>query len=86
MRAAVSSPECRLLDSSRRDLPDPAPFATHGPVLRDLRELMGLCDRMLVLSKGTLAGEVARPDFDEEAILAMAYALRRPRGTTSTSS
>jgi len=42
-------------------------------VSSDLRELMGLCDRMLVLSKGTLAGEVARPDFDEEAILAMAY-------------
>ncbi|MED5617663.1 sugar ABC transporter ATP-binding protein [Ideonella sp. BN130291] len=42
-------------------------------VSSDLRELMGLCDRLLVLSKGTLAGEVARPDFNEEAILAMAY-------------
>jgi ribose transport system ATP-binding protein len=42
-------------------------------VSSDLRELMGLCDRMLVLSKGVLAGEVARADFDEEAILAMAY-------------
>jgi ribose transport system ATP-binding protein len=42
-------------------------------VSSDLRELMGLCDRLLVLSKGTLAGEVARPDFNEESILAMAY-------------
>lgn len=42
-------------------------------VSSDLRELMGLCDRLLVLSRGVLAGEVARKDFDEEAILAMAY-------------
>ncbi len=42
-------------------------------VSSDLRELMGLCDRILVLSKGVLTGEVARSEFDEEAILAMAY-------------
>jgi ribose transport system ATP-binding protein len=42
-------------------------------VSSDLRELMNLCDRMLVLSKGVLAGEVPRERFDEEAILAMAY-------------
>ena len=42
-------------------------------VSSDLRELMGLCDRILVLSKGVLTGEVLRRDFDEEAILAMAY-------------
>jgi ribose transport system ATP-binding protein len=42
-------------------------------VSSDLRELMNLCDRLLVLSKGALAGEVPRERFDEEAILAMAY-------------
>jgi ribose transport system ATP-binding protein len=42
-------------------------------VSSDLRELMGLCDRILVLSKGVLSGEVMRSDFDEEAILALAY-------------
>ncbi|HSI60456.1 MAG TPA: sugar ABC transporter ATP-binding protein, partial [Ideonella sp.] len=42
-------------------------------VSSDLRELMSLCDRMLVLSKGVLTGEVARAQFDEEAILALAY-------------
>ena len=42
-------------------------------VSSDLRELMSLCDRMLVMSRGVLAGEIARAQFDEEAILAMAY-------------
>jgi ribose transport system ATP-binding protein len=42
-------------------------------VSSDLRELMSLCDRMLVMSRGVLAGELPRERFDEEAILAMAY-------------
>jgi ribose transport system ATP-binding protein len=42
-------------------------------VSSDLRELMSLCDRMLVMSRGVLAGELAREQFDEEAILALAY-------------
>ena len=42
-------------------------------VSSDLRELINLCDRMLVLSKGVMAGECDRRDFDEEAILSMAY-------------
>jgi ribose transport system ATP-binding protein len=42
-------------------------------VSSDLRELMNLCDRLLVLSKGVLAGEVARPRYDEEMILGLAY-------------
>jgi len=42
-------------------------------VSSDLRELIGLCDRMMVMSRGALVGELPRADFDEEAILAMAY-------------
>ena len=42
-------------------------------VSSDLRELMGLCDRMMVMSRGEITGEVARGQFDEEAILARAY-------------
>ncbi|CAN5771236.1 sugar ABC transporter ATP-binding protein [soil metagenome] len=42
-------------------------------VSSDLRELLTLCDRMLVLSRGVVAGEVERAQFDEEAILALAY-------------
>jgi ribose transport system ATP-binding protein len=42
-------------------------------VSSDLRELMGLCDRMLVMSRGVITGELPRDRFDEETILAMAY-------------
>lgn len=35
-------------------------------------ELMGLCDRLLVMNRGRLAAEFARPDFNREHILAAA--------------
>jgi ribose transport system ATP-binding protein len=34
---------------------------------------MILCDRILILSRGSLVGEVARHEFDEERILSLAY-------------
>jgi ribose transport system ATP-binding protein len=42
-------------------------------VSSDLPELLRLCDRIIVLSRGRLAGEVARADFDERRILELAY-------------
>src|ERR1700736_2227228 len=42
-------------------------------VSSELPELMILCDRILVLSRGRLVGEVSRHDFDEERILSVAY-------------
>jgi ribose transport system ATP-binding protein len=42
-------------------------------VSSDLPELMQLCDRIVVLSKGTIAGEVMRDSFDEQALLELAY-------------
>ena len=42
-------------------------------VSSDLPELLRLCDRIIVLSRGRLAGEVARAGFDEHRILEMAY-------------
>jgi ribose transport system ATP-binding protein len=54
-----------------------AKMATQGLaviiVSSELPELMGMCDRILVLSKGQLAGEVGREAFDEEHILSLAY-------------
>lgn len=38
-----------------------------------LPELMTLADRVVVLSRGRIAGELARPDFSEERILELAY-------------
>ncbi|MFB9991410.1 sugar ABC transporter ATP-binding protein [Deinococcus oregonensis] len=43
-------------------------------VSSDLPELMGLCHRIVVFSNGQITGEVARPDFQQEHILALAYA------------
>jgi ribose transport system ATP-binding protein len=34
---------------------------------------MVLCDRILVLSRGRLVGELHRNEFDEERILSLAY-------------
>jgi ribose transport system ATP-binding protein len=42
-------------------------------VSSDLPELLGICDRILVFSRGGIAGEVARPDFDSTRILELAY-------------
>ncbi|MDJ0466402.1 sugar ABC transporter ATP-binding protein [Streptomyces sp. H27-C3] len=42
-------------------------------VSSDLPELMGICDRILVFSRGRIAGEVARDGFDSSRILALAY-------------
>ncbi len=38
----------------------------------ELEELMGLCDRILVMSQGSITAEFARPDFDRSAMLAAA--------------
>jgi ribose transport system ATP-binding protein len=42
-------------------------------VSSELPELMILCDRILVLSRGRLVGEISRDEFDEERILSLAY-------------
>ena len=42
-------------------------------VSSELPELMHLCDRILVLSRGRIAGEVGRTAFSEERILSLAY-------------
>ena len=42
-------------------------------VSSDLPELIGLCDRIIVLSRGRLVGELRRDAFDTRAILDLAY-------------
>ena len=46
------------------------------------QELIGLCDRILVMGAGRLRGELAPPDFTEENIVAMSLGLSL--GDTST--
>ena len=39
----------------------------------ELEEVMGMADRILVMNQGEVVGEVERANFNEEAILAMAF-------------
>jgi ABC-type sugar transport system ATPase subunit len=54
-------------------------FATSGVgiilISSDLPELIGMCDRVLVLHKGRIAGEVQRANFSEEFILSYAAGI-----------
>ncbi|NUU24723.1 MAG: sugar ABC transporter ATP-binding protein [Streptomycetaceae bacterium] len=54
-----------------------ADLAAQGKALlvvsSDLPELMGICDRILVLSRGRIAGDVPRSQFDSNRILSLAY-------------
>ncbi len=48
-------------------------------VSSDLPELLGICDRLIVVSRGAVAGTVERADFAAEHVLNLAYsAYRRP--------
>ena len=47
----------------------------------DLPELIGMCDRILVMHQGRISGEVRRQDFSEELILSYAAGLN---GLTTT--
>ena len=39
-------------------------------------EIMGLCDRAVVLFEGQVVGEIERKDFSEETILAYSHGQR----------
>jgi len=39
----------------------------------DLPELIAICHRILIFAKGSVVGEVMRPEFDQHRILSMAY-------------
>jgi ABC-type sugar transport system ATPase subunit len=38
----------------------------------ELQELMGTCDRILVMKEGSITGDVSKAEFDQERILEMA--------------
>lgn len=54
-------------------------FAAQGTgiimISSDLPELIGMCDRILVMHQGTIQGEVLRDDFSEELILSYAAGI-----------
>ena len=42
----------------------------------EIPELMGVCDRIAVMSEGVLSGEVRREEFSQERIMALASAIQ----------
>jgi ribose transport system ATP-binding protein len=54
-------------------------LANHGNAIlmisSDMEELLGMSDRIIVLSEGKLAGEVAREDFSQDYILDLASGM-----------
>jgi ABC-type sugar transport system ATPase subunit len=41
----------------------------------EIPELMGVCDRIMVMCEGNLSGEVKRNEFSQERIMTLASAL-----------
>ena len=39
----------------------------------ELEELMGICDRIIVMGNGEIRGELTRNEFDKERIMAAAF-------------
>jgi ABC-type sugar transport system ATPase subunit len=62
-------------------------FATEGTgivmISSDLPELIGMCDRILVMHNGRIKGEILREDFSEELILSFATGLNDSPNTNT---
>ncbi len=86
-RWLLARPRVLILDEPTRGIDAVAKFEIYQLILRlaaggtgillissEQEELTALCDRILVLSRGRIAGEFSRPHFDEEALLRAAFA------------
>jgi ribose transport system ATP-binding protein len=84
-RAMTTAPRVFLLDEPTRGIDVGAKVEVYSLVgdlaaggagvlivSSELPELLGICDRILVMRAGRLAGEVARRDFSQERIMALA--------------
>jgi inositol transport system ATP-binding protein len=52
-------------------------------VSSELPELIGMCDRIYVMCKGEIAGELARDDFTQEGIMRLATGLEKKERAAS---
>jgi ABC-type sugar transport system ATPase subunit len=94
----MTDPRVFVLDEPTRGIDVGAKYEVYG-IVRDLaargagvlmisseiEELIGLCDRILVMVTGEIGGEFARTDFDRERILRAAFGETRI-GSSSESS
>ena len=81
----LCSPEVLLLDEPTRGIDVGAKFEIYKLITElaregkavlmissEMEELIGVCDRIVVMAKGRIAGELARRDFSQENILKLA--------------
>jgi inositol transport system ATP-binding protein len=81
----LCSPEVLLLDEPTRGIDVGAKFEIYKLITElaregkavlmissEMEELIGVCDRIYVMAKGRVAGELARKDFSQENILKLA--------------
>jgi inositol transport system ATP-binding protein len=52
-------------------------------VSSELPELIGMCDRIYVMCKGEISGELARDQFTQEAIMRLAMGIDKRMGEAS---
>lgn len=82
----MTAPRLFMLDEPTRGVDVGAKFeiytlidrlATEGGgvlmISSELEELMGMADRIVVMNRGEITGEVSRADFDRERILSLAF-------------
>ena len=81
----MNDPKIFILDEPTRGVDVGAKFEIYSIMLNlakagsavlfissEIEELIGTCDRILVMKDGGITGEVAKPDFDQETILELA--------------
>lgn len=92
----MSRPQVLIMDEPTRGIDVGAKFEVYSIIndlaaqgtgilliSSELEELMGMCDRIVVMSKGEIQGTFERSQFDRERILAAAFQGHQthPRGT-----
>ena len=81
----MKDPKIFILDEPTRGVDVGAKFEIYSIILNlakrgsavlfissELQELMGTCDRILVMKEGSITGDVSKAEFDQERILEMA--------------
>ena len=87
----VTEPRILVVDEPTKGIDVGAKFEIHAllrhladngtgviVISSDLPELLGLCDRILVMREGRITGEAAGDSATEEAVMALASGLSRP--------
>ena len=81
----LCAPEILLLDEPTRGIDVGAKFEIYKLITElagegkavlmissEMEELIGVCDRIYVMAKGRISGELAREDFSQENIMKLA--------------